>query len=84
MAIQVKKYIISGSLLASVEMLPMGNTFCEALRRHKTYVETEKVEGQTYTTRHMVPVESSYAAKDYANKEEVEKMLTAVIVRLLK
>ena len=84
MAIQVKKYIISGSLLASVEMLPMGSTFCEALRRHKTYVETEKVEGQTYTTKHLVPIESNYTAEGYVNKEEVEKMLAVVIVRLLK
>ena len=62
----------------------MKNTFCEALRKHKTYVETEKVEGQTYTTKHLVPVESNYATEGYANKEEVEKMLTGVIVELLK
>ena len=62
----------------------MGNTFCEALRRHKTYVETEKVEGQTYTTKHLARVESNYSAEGYANKEEVEKMLTVVIVELLK
>ena len=84
MAIQVKEYLITGSFLGGVEMLPMGNTFCEALTKYKTCVETEKVEGQTYATRHMVPVESSYAAKDYANKEEVEKMPAGVIVRLLK
>jgi len=46
-------------------MLPMGNTFCEALIRHKTYVETEKVESQTYTTKHLVPIESNYTAEGY-------------------
>jgi hypothetical protein len=84
MAIQIEKYIISGSLIGSVEMLPIGNTFCEALTKYKTYVETEIVEGQTYTTKHLVPVESNYAAEGYANKEEVEKMLKIVIAQLLK
>jgi hypothetical protein len=84
LAVQVKKYIISGSLLGSVEMLSMENTFCESLIKHKTYVETEKVEGQTYTTKHLVPIESNYATEGYVNKEEVEKMLTFVIVELLK
>jgi hypothetical protein len=84
MAVQVKKYILSGSLIASVEMLPAGNTFCEALRGHTTYVETEKVEGQTYTTKHLVPLESNYSAEGYVNKEEVEKILTGVITKLLQ
>lgn len=84
MKIQVKEYLISGSLLGGVEMLPMGNAFCEALTKYKTYVETEKVEGQTYATKRLVPVESNYSAEGYANKEEVEKMLTVVIAELLK
>jgi hypothetical protein len=84
MAIQAKEYIISGSLIGSVEMLPPGNTFCEALKKYKIYIETEEVEGQTYTTKHLVPVESNYAAEGYANKEEVEKMLKIVIAQLLK
>jgi hypothetical protein len=84
LAVQAKKYIISGSLLANVEMLPAGNTFCEGLKRHETYIETEKVEGQTYTTKHLVPVESNYAAEGYVNRDEVEKMLISVIDELLK
>ncbi|MEI7615928.1 MAG: hypothetical protein WCJ54_04365 [Actinomycetota bacterium] len=84
MAIQVKKYVISGSLIASVEMLPDSNTFCEALTKYKIYVETEKVEGQTYTTKHLVPVASNYASEGYINKEEVEKILAGVISRLLQ
>jgi hypothetical protein len=84
MAFQVKKFIISGSLLGSVDMLPPGNTFCEALTKYKIYIETEEVEGRIYKTRHLVPVESNYAAEGYANKEEVEKMLKVVIAQLLR
>jgi hypothetical protein len=84
MAIQVKKYIISGSLIGSVEMLPIGNTFCEALKKYKMYIETEEVEGRIYKTKHLVPVESNYASEGYANKEEVEKILKIVIAQLLK
>jgi hypothetical protein len=82
LAMQVQKYIVSGLLLVNVEMLPAGNTFCEALGKYKTFVETEKVEGQTYSTKHLVPVESNYAAEGYANKEEAETILTCIVEKL--
>lgn len=79
LAVQIGNYLLTGSLLYGMEMLPSGNTFCEALTKYKIYVETEQVEGQTYTTKHIVPVESTYAAEGYVNKEEVEKMLADII-----
>jgi len=62
--------------------MPASNTFCEALTIYKIYVETEKVEGKTYTTKNMAPIASNYADKGYVSKEEVEEILAAVIAKL--
>lgn len=79
LAVQVSNFILSGTLLSMVEILPSGNTFCEGLTQHKTYIETEKVEGETYTTKHLVPVSSNLAAEGYANKDQAEEMIKKVI-----
>lgn len=75
----VGKYFISGSLISSAVMLPSENTFCESLTQQKTHIETEKVEGETYTTKHLVPVASTYAREGYANKEQAEQMIKKII-----
>jgi hypothetical protein len=79
LAIQVDNFVISGTLLSMAEMLPSGDTFSEGLTEHKTYIEKEEVEGHMYTTKHIVPVASTYAKEGYAYKEQVEQMLKNVI-----
>lgn len=75
LGMQVGAYVVSGMLLGSVPMLPLGSTFCEGLKKHKIYIEKENVEGKMYTTKHIVPIASTYAAEGYVYKEEAEKMI---------
>lgn len=78
-AIQVGRFLITGDLLSMIEVLPEGSEFRESLTKTGTFIEKEKVEGQEYTTRHLIPVASSFAHERYATKEDVEKILKTVI-----
>lgn len=84
LGMQVGSYVVSGMLLGSVLMLPVGSTFCEGLKKHKMFIEKENVEGKMYTTKHIVPVASTYAAEGYAHKEEAEKMIKDFVQGLKK
>lgn len=79
LAIQVGDKIIYGTLLSIVDFLPKGNTFHESLTKTKTYIETEKVEGEMYTTKHLLPVASTYATEGYVYKEQVEEIIKKII-----
>ena len=79
MAVQVGRYLIFGDLLSLMGALPEGSGFRESLTKTGTFVEKEKVEGQEYTTKHLIPVASSYAQEGYATKEDAEKILKTVI-----
>lgn len=79
LAIQAGRYLITGDLLSMVDMLPKGDTFHESLTKTDTYIEKEKVEGQMYTTKHLIPVASNYQEEGYASREQAEKILTTVI-----
>jgi hypothetical protein len=79
MAFQVGRYVISGDLLSMMGVLPKGSAFRESLTKTGTFVEKERVEGQEYTTKHLIPVASNYAEEGYANQEDVEKILKTVI-----
>jgi hypothetical protein len=83
-AMQIGSYLLSGSLLNQAAILPSGKSYCESLTKHRIYVETEKVEGQTYTTKHLLPVASDIGQEGYANQEEMEGMLKKVIGYLEK
>jgi len=79
LAFQVGKNIISGTLLSAVDFLPKGETFHESLTKTNTYIEKEKVEGEMYTTKHLIPVASTYATEGYLYQEQVEKIIKSII-----
>lgn len=79
LAFQIDKYIINGTLLSAVDFLPKGETFHESLTKTNTYIEKEKVEGEMYTTKHLIPVASTYATEGYIYQEQVEKIIKTII-----
>ncbi len=79
LAFKVDKYIISGTLLATLDFLPKGETFHESLTKTNTYIEKEKVEGEIYTTKHLIPVASTYATEGYVYQEQAEKIIKTII-----
>lgn len=79
LAFQVGKYIVSGTLPSITDFLPTGNTFHESLTETKTYIETEEVEGQMYTTKHLLPVASTFATEGYITREQVEQIIKSII-----
>jgi hypothetical protein len=81
-AMQVGRYLLSGDLLAMLNMLPSGETFHESLTKTNTYIEKENVEGQMYTTKHLIPVASNYASEGYANQEQAKEILKKIISSL--
>jgi len=84
LAFQVGKNIIYGSLLSAVDFLPKGNTFHESLTKTKTYIETEKVEGQVYTTKHLLPVASTYTSEGYVYQEQAAEIVKKIIDSIKK
>jgi len=79
LALKIGKYIISGTLLSAIYFLPKGETFHESLTKTNTYIEKEKVEGEMYTTKHLIPVASSYSNEGYATQEQVEQIIKSII-----
>jgi len=79
LAFMVGKYIIYGTLLSALDFLPKGETFHESLTKTNTYIEKEKVEGQIYTTKHLIPVASTYATEGYVYQEQAEKIIKTII-----
>jgi len=82
LAFQIGKYIIDGTLLSALDFLPKGETFHESLTKTNTYIEKEKVEGEMYTTKHLIPVTSSYTAEGYATYEQAEQIIKSIIASL--
>lgn len=77
-ALLVKNFVITGSLLWEVVLLPSGNTPCYSLTR--TTKKTMVNEGITFID--IVPVVSNYAKEGYLHKEEAEKILKKLITKL--
>lgn len=82
LAFRVGKFMISGNLLYMMWSFPSGNTFCHSLKKSQTKIETEKIEGKTYRTTHILPVNSTLAAEGYLNREEVEKIFDKLLTLL--
>ncbi|NMB70123.1 hypothetical protein GYA27_02890 [candidate division WWE3 bacterium] len=78
-AIQAGQYLITGTLLSMLFMTPRGDTFHESLKKTDKYIEREKVEGQMYTTTHVIPVESNIAEEGYVYREQIEKIVSIII-----
>lgn len=79
LAFQIGKNIVYGTILSAADYLPKGDTFHESLTKTDTYIEKEKVEGEMYTTKHLIPVASTYAAEGYICREQIEKIIKTVI-----
>ena len=79
LAFQIDKYIINGTLLSSLDFLPKGETFHESLTKTDTYIEKEKVEGKMYTTKHLIPVVSTFNTENYATREQAEQIIKSII-----
>lgn len=79
LAFQIGKYIIDGTLLSALDFLPKGETFHESLTKTNTFIEKEKVEGEMYTTKHLIPVTSSYTTEGYATHEQAEQIIKSII-----
>ena len=79
LAFKIGKYIISGTLISALDILPKGETFHESLTKTNTYIEKEKVEGEMYTTKHLIPVASTYATEGYVYQEQGEKIIKTII-----
>jgi len=84
LAFQISNTIIYGTLLSVIDLLPTGDTFHESLTKTKTYVETEKVEGQIYTTKHLLPVASTYASEGYVYQEQAQDIVKKIIDSIKK
>lgn len=82
LGLRVNNFVVSGSLLYMMSSFPPGNTFCHSLTKTQTKIETEKIEGKTYRTVHILPVNSTLAQEGYFNQEEVEKILNELFALL--
>jgi len=78
-AIQVGRYIISGSLVASLQYMPTGKSFCHSLTKFKTETKTSIDEGITYIMHTILPVNSTLEKEGYLNREEVNEMINKII-----
>jgi len=83
-AMKVGNYMISGDLLSGTAIYPKGSTFMESLTKTKDYVETETIEGKTYTSKYRVPIASTYAEEGKFHREQAEDMIKKVIDALPK
>lgn len=77
-AVLVKNFVITGSLLGAASLLPSGNTPCYSL--NKTEKREENVEGIKST--YIIASASNYGSEGYLNKEEVEKALDSIFLKL--
>ncbi|MDP1629327.1 MAG: hypothetical protein Q8L57_01765, partial [bacterium] len=84
LGLRVNNFVVSGSLLYMMPSFPPGNNFCHSLTKFQTKIETEKIEGKTYRTTHILPVNSTLAAEGYLNREEAEKILDTLFALLKK
>ncbi len=84
LGVRVNNFVVSGSLLSMLVTLPVGNTFCHSLTKTQTKIETEKIEGKTYRTTHILPVASTLAQEGYPNRDEAEKILSGLFTLLKK
>ncbi len=84
LGLRVKNFVVSGNLLYMMLSFPPGNNFCHSLTKFQTKIETEKVEGKTFRTTHILPVNSTLAAEGYLNREEVEEIFKTIFFLLKK
>ncbi|MFA7244163.1 MAG: hypothetical protein WC080_02670 [Patescibacteria group bacterium] len=81
-AVRVKNYLITGSLLYSYESLPDGATPCESVSQFDSKKISERVEGATYHRTEVSPKTSTIGAEGFLNKDEVEKIFEKLFSKL--
>ena len=82
LGLRANNFMISGNLLYTMSSFPPGGTFCHSLTKFRTKIETERIEGMTYRTTHILPVNSTLAREGYSNREEAEKILNKLLTLL--
>ena len=85
-AIKVNNFIITGSLLSAVGLLPLGSTFCDSLTKinKEPEIYTEQTDDGLIVRKTFSPEKSNYATESYLHKEEVEKIFELIIPALKK
>jgi len=77
------RYLISGSLLSSIDLMPSGNKPCQSLTGTRK-VESKMREGNTtFTDIALVPTLSNLKQEGYYHKEEFEEIVENIF-KLLK
>ena len=76
------RYLISGSLLSSIDLMPSGNKPCQSLTGTRK-VESKMREGDTvFTDTALVPTLSNLKQEGYYHKEEVEGISEGILKTL--
>lgn len=78
-AIQIGKYIVSGSLVTTLRCLPSGKQFCHSLTKFRTETHTTHSEGTTFLEHVVYPVNSTLLEEGYLSREEVKDMINKII-----
>jgi len=83
-AIQIGNYILTGSILVSMNCLPSEKLYCQSLTKFKTVTKRSRDGNMTFIDHYIVPLDSSLRNEGYVTREEVEEMILKLIEILLK
>jgi hypothetical protein len=78
-AFQAGRYLITGSLLTSLNYMPTGKAFCQSLTKFETKTKTSKIGDKTFIDHFIIPVNSCLGQEGYLNREETEKMVLDLV-----
>jgi hypothetical protein len=81
-AIQVKNYLLTGSILTALHCIPSGKLYCQSLTEFRTVTQTKSEGGIKYIDHFIVPIDSNLKKEGYATREEVEDMIMELISML--
>jgi len=78
-AIQVERYLISGSILTALHYMPSGKLFCQSLTKFKTKTETTHEGKMTFIDHFIIPENSNLKKEGYLNREGTRSMILKLI-----
>ncbi len=81
-AIQVKSYLLTGSILTALHCMPSGKFYCQSLTEFKTVTQTRSEGGMKFIDHFIVPLDSNLKKEGYITREEVEDMIEKIISML--
>ena len=76
------RFIVSGTLLRTVNTFPLGSSPCDSLTKFKTKTTTYKIGDQTFVDKEIRPVRSTLAKEGYLYKEEVDKIFKSIFLAI--